>query len=705
MRWRAVPTSAAVAAVLLLVPEAAWSAVPRTGNTFAPRDGAELLEAADAISTEGRTNAAFRGVIELANADYVVSRPVVLTSLYPAAVVGPSSGRARISNSGAPITLLRYSSQQAVPADAGVRGVDFTLKGTTANTVIALDLQRGSAVRDSSVAVPTAGSKATAVRLSPAQGTATPATAAVIERVDVVSGTADAPAVRVSNGGQVLDSTVSGGAPPIEIAGDASGSDLGNAVVDASTVRTQGTTAAVPAIRVRGGGNSLRAVVWSTVVDGTAGASPLIDVAGPTATTGALQADIGQVSLRGAQSSIGVRVRAGVGSAPLRADVRGLLSLGSSLAVDCMGSASAKSMVTVAGVYRSGSNNQGTSCDFVESGLRTGALVWRDEASGDLRPVWNSPLVDAVQEGLVSPPAAQHDRAGGQRFVPVRSSATPGDIGALEYQLTPPQNVVAEYLTLGNRGLTALIGEGFDPDEQEQAKLTYQWTLPDGTVLDRPVELVRFSSAAPQQVKLAVIDVTGVAVFRTITVQPNVRLDQPPTDTNDPEDPGTPPVPGQPQQEPDPGLGSLFPQSSSGGGATGAQATSSSGIDPSLKQVYPPILKRVRATKRRVLTSRRRQPEYATARRGEAEIVIETWRKSEMALEVTPILEGTGMAAGLPLATVPLKPFKGRKTLRIGGKVGKKKLKPGLYEMAISATPRPGAVPERARFYVRVIRD
>lgn len=700
MSWRAVPTSAAVATLLLLVPATAWSAVPRTGNTFAPRNGAELLEAADAISSEGRTNAAFRGVIELQDAEYAVSRTVVLTSLYPAALVRPASGRARITNSGAPITLLRYSSQQAVPADAGVRGVDFTLKGTTANTVIAVDLQRGSAVRDSSISVPTAGSKATAVRLSPSQGTATPASSAVIERVDVVSGTADAPAVRVSNGGQILDSTVTGGAPPVEIIGDASGSDLGHAVVDASTVRTQGTTAAVPAIRVRGGGNSLRAVVWSTVVDGTAGASPLIDVAGPTATTGALQADIGQVSLRGAQSSIGVRVRPGVGTSPLRVDVRGLLSLGSPLAVDCMGSANARSTVTVTGVYRSGSNNQGTSCDFVESGLRTGALVWRDEASGDLRPVWNSPLVDAVQEGVVPPPAAQHDRSGGQRFVSVRSSATPGDIGALEYQLTPPQNVVAEYVTLGNRGLTALVGEGFDPDEQEQAKLTYRWTLPDGTTFDRPVELVRFSSSAPQQVKLAVIDVTGVTVFRTITVQPNVRLDQPPTDSNDPEDPGTLPEPGQPQPS-DPAPEALFPQSS--GGGSGAPTTSS-GIDPSLKQDYPPILKQVRATKRRVLTSRRQQPEYATARRGEAEIIIETWRKSEMALEVTPILEGTGMAAGLPLASVPLKPFKGRKTLRVGGKVGKKKLRPGLYEMAISATPRPGAVPERARFYVRVIR-
>ena len=701
MSWRTVPTSAAVAAFLLLLPATAWSAVPRTGNTFSPRTGAELLEAADTISVEGKTNAAFQGVIQLEDAEYAVSRTVVLSSVTPATVVGPPAGRARITNSGAATTLLRFSSQQAPPADGGVSGVDFTLRGATTNTVVAVDLQRGSALRDASVSVSSTTPKATAVRLSPSFGSAPAASSATIERVSVVSTANEAPAVRVTSGGQVLDSAITGGAPPLELAGDAS--DFGPIVVDASSVRTQGTTPAVPAVRVRGGSSHLRAVVWSTVVDGTAGAGQLIDIAGPTATTGSLETDIGQMSLRGVASSIAVRVRPGLGSSPLRVGLRGLLALGSQLTVDCTGSTSAVSSVTVVGVYKTGTNNDGAGCDFVESGVRTGALAWRDEAAGDLRPVWNSPLVDAVPDFGVPAPAAQHDRAGGQRFVQVTSGATPGDIGALEYQLTPPQDVVADYLTLGNRGLTALIGDGIDPDEQEQANLAFRWTLPDGTTSDSPVAVVRFTSAEPQQVKLAVIDVTGLTVFRTITVSPNIRLDQAPTDSNEPGDPGDPGQPGQPGDPGQPsGPGTLVPQLGLGGATDPA---SEPGIDPSLKQEYPPILKRVRATKRRVLTSRRQQPKYASARRGEAEIVIETWRKSEMALEVTPILEGTGMAAGLPLASVELTPFKGRKTLRIGGKVGKRKLRPGLYEMAIAATPRPGAVPERAKFYVRVVRD
>lgn len=695
--------SAAVAAFSLLLPMSAWSAVPRTGNTFSPRTGAELLEAADAISSEGRTNAAFKGVIELSDAEYAVSRTVVLTSLSPALVVGPESGRARITNSGTPTTLLRFSSQQAPGDDAGVRGVDFTLKGSTSNTVIALDLQRGSAVRDSSVSVPSTISKATAVRLSPSQGTASSATSAILEHVEVTSAATEAAAVRVTNGGQVLDSTITGGAPPLDLAGDTSGTDLGDIVVDASTLTTQGSGAGVPVVRLRGGGTHLRAVIWSTVIDGMSGAGKLIDIGGPSLSSGALETDIGQVSLRGGSPSVGVWVRPGAGTSPLRVGLRGLLVLGSQLAVDCTGTASAKSAVTVTGVYRPGTNNPGSSCDFVESGQRTGPLVWRDEAAGDLRPVWNSPLVDAVPDFGVPAPAGQYDRAGGQRFVQVKSGATPGDIGALEYQLTPPQDVAAEYLTLGNRGLTALLGDGVDPDEQEQSSLAFQWTLPDGTTFDSPVALVRFSTPDPQQVKLAVIDVTGVTVFRTITVQPNYRPDQPATDSNDPDDPGdsgdpgTQPDPGQPLQPSNPGPIVSQP-------VLGGNDAPGSGIDPSLKQDFPAILKRVRATKRRVFTSRRAQPEYASARRGEAEIVIETWRKSEMALEVTPILEGTGMAAGLPLASVDLKPFKGRKTLRIGGKVGSRKLRPGLYEMAITATPRPGAVPERAPFYVRVVR-
>ena len=42
--------------------------------------------------------------------------------------------------------------------------------------------------------------------------------------------------------------------------------------------------------------------------------------------------------------------------------------------------------------------------------------------------------------------------------------------------------------------------------------------------------------------------------------------------------------------------------------------------------------------------------------------------------------------------------------LRVGAKVAKAKLKPGLYQMTIAAWPRPGAVPERVSHFVRVLR-
>lgn len=679
--------------------------MPRDGNTFSPRTGAELLEAADTVSNEGRTSPTYKAVIQLNDADYAVSRTVEVVTAFPVAVRGPETGRARITNSGSPITLLRYSSGQAPAADAGVSGIDFTLKGSSTNTVVAIDLQRGSALRDSSVTVlsatPTTLAKATGVRLSPALGTAATASTASIDGVQVTSAAGEAPAVRVTNGGRIANATIAGGAPPVEVSGDASGTDLGEAVLDASTVRTQGTAASVPVVRVRGGGNRLRPVIWSTVVDGSAGAASLIDVTGPSASGGSIEGELGQLSLRGVGSSIGLRVAPGAAASPSRLAVRGLLALGSQLAVSCSGAAGATTTITVVGVYRTGSNTRGTGCDFVESELRTGALAWRDEAAGDLHPVWDSPLVDAVPDFNVPAVVGQRDRAGGARFVQVRNGASPGDIGALEYQLTPPENVSADFLTLGNRGLTALIGDGTDPDELEASRLEFAWTLPDGTTFDSPVALVRFPTTDPVQVKFTVTDVTGATVFRTITVQPAIRLDEPATDSNDPENP-IDPGPLEPEdpggEEPAP----FFPQVITGGSEAPPAVPA---IDPSLKQEYPPILKTVRATKRRVLMWRRTQPQYATARRGEAEIVIETWRKSEMALEVTPILEGTGVATGLPIATMPLKPFKGRKTLRIGGKVGKRVLRPGLYQMTIAATPRPGAVPERQSFLVRVLRN
>ncbi|MBJ7470635.1 MAG: hypothetical protein JHD16_05010 [Solirubrobacteraceae bacterium] len=716
MSWRVVPTCAAVLASSLLLPAAGWSAVPRTGNTFSPRDGAELVEAASAISTEGRTNAGFRAVIQLAAREYAVSQTVVLTSLAAPTVAGPAEGRAVVTNSGAPIPLLRVSSAQT-PTAGGISGVDFVLKasGQTSTTLSVVDLQRGSLLRDASVTVPasTSTSKATAVRLSPSAVPPSPApapapTPAVMQDVRVQSAATEAPGVRASNGSQVLDSTITGGTSPLEVVGDASGTTLGNVTVDSTTVTSPGTSAAVPVVKVRGGGNALRAVLWSSVVDGSSGAGQLVDVTGPSAASGSLTVDLGQTTLSGAASSIGLRVRPGAGTSPLTVRARGLLSLGSQVAaVNCAGSVSAQTNVTVSGVYRVGGNTAETGCDLVETERRIGALEWRDEAAGDLRPVWDSPLVDAVSDAAVPAPAGERDLMGGARFVQV-GQGLPGDIGALEYQLTPPEDVSANFLTLGNRGLTALVGEGFDPDPLEEARLRFQWTLADGTKIDGPVVLHRFASDAAQQVKLAVSDVTGVTVLRTITVEPAIRLGEAPTDSND----GEPPLPVPPVVEP-PGpapvvVPPFLPQAvvipQQPAAAPVVLQTAQPPIDPSLKQDFPPIIKKVTAGSRRVLTSRRTNPKYASARRGEAEFLIETWRESEMALEVSNVVEGQGLTVGLPVATVPLRPFKGRKTLRVGAKIGNRKLRPGLYQMTIAATPRPGAVPERVPFYVRVLR-
>lgn len=712
--WRAVPTTAAVVATLLSTATTARAATV----TFTPSTGAELVTAANTITNAGRADATYRGVIKLSAKEYVISSTVVLSTKALATIEGPEDGRATITTSGTsePFTLLRLSSETP-SSDAGLRNVDLTLKrnATTAmaSGVVVADLQRGAVVRDSTVTVPATASKATAVRLSAGLGI-TPVTTpapAVARSVVVESSATEAPGVRLTNGGQLLDSTVRGGAAPVELASDTTGSDLGPAVVDASTIVTRGTSAAVPAVRVRGGAVRFRPVLWSTSIDGTAtDAGRIVDVLGPTSAAGALEPSLGQLSLRGAEASVGLWVRPGVGSNPLPVAARGILSLGSKIAVDCTGSTTAATTVTVTGVYRTGSKVQGNGCSLPESGLRTGPLAWRDEAGGDLRPVWDSPLVDAVPDFGVPQPAGEHDLAGGQRFVTIASGSTPGDIGALEYQLTPPENVAADFIPLGNRGLTVLRGEGTDPDPLEEASLSFLWTLPNGVEVKGPVALQRFETTDPQVVRLTVTDVTGVTVRRTITVTPVIRLDEPPTDSNDPDDPVVPPTsPTTPDPDTDPGpvtpiFGGIG-QGLLGGGAQGGSGPTKPYIDPALKQDYPPILKNVRATKRRVLTSRQKQPEYASARRGEAEIIIETWRRSEMTLEVTRILEGTGIEAGLPLATATLRPFKGRKTLRIGAKVGKRKLKPGLYQMTIAASPAPGAVSERKPFFVRVIRD
>ncbi len=719
MSWRVVPTCAAVFATLLLFPASGWALVERSGDTFFPKTGPELSEAATTISSEGASDASFKATVELVAGTYSVASPVVFTSLSAPTVRGPEAGgRAIVTNSGSPITLLRLSSRDTT-ATSGISNVDFTLKGTlTSGSVIALDLQRGSQLRDSTVKVPSSTMTATAIRLSPALGIASPASPAVLQRVTVQSNAPSAPAVRATNGSQVLDSTITGGAPALEIAGDASGADLGNVTVDSTRVKSTGTDTTVPIVRVRGGGNHVRAVLWSTVVDGTlTGAQNLVDILGPTSAAGSVDVELGQSSLRGVATtpSRAVRVQPGLGAAKLTLKIRGLLSLGSLTTVDCMATPSdpASSVeVTIAGIYRSGSNAAGTKCTLAESALRTGTLSWRDESNGDLHPVWNSPLVDAVSSSALPALTGTHDADGGARFVQIGSGA-PGDIGALEYQLTPPEGVSANFTTLGNRGLTALVGAASDPDEFEEPQLRFRWTLPDNSTVAGKEALYRFGSATPQEVTLDVIDVTGRSVQETITVNPVVRLDEPARDFNVPEEPGpvdpspVDPVPVDPVPVPPEPVGPQFvfvPPTIPSSLAIPKVVTADPKPDPSLKQDFPPILKSVKARSRRVLTSRKSQPMYAAARPGEAEFVIETWRESEMALEVSTVLEGKGLTVGLPVATVPLKEFKGRKTLRVGAKVGKRKLKPGLYQMTIAATPRPGAVPERLPFYVRVVR-
>ncbi len=728
MSWRAVPTSAAVAALFLLFPAVGWSAVPRSGDTFSPRSGSELVEAANAISAEGASSTSFKGVIELAAVEYVVDAPVVLTSLAEATVKGPSpENRATITNSGMPFTLLRLSSRVTSPT-SGVSNVDFNVRntgGVMPSPVVAVDLQRGAQLRDSLITVPLSAPKATGLRLSPALGNATPVAPATARRVAVESSAMEAPGVRITNGGQFLDrGSIRGGIPALDIAGDASGPDLGNATVDASTVRSYAdnsvnTPTTVPVVRVRGGGNHLRTVLWSTVVDGMAtSASQLIDVVGPSVASGSTEVDLGQLTLRGPSAGFGVNVRPGAGTSPLNVRIRGLLSLGSQVPIECSGSASSTTFVTVTGIYRGAQNNsQNTGCDLFETDRRVIAPTFRDESAGDFRPAWDSSLIDGVSDVNVPLPAGERDLVGGSRFVAVTNTSSPGDIGAWEYQVTPPENVTASYLTFGNRGKTLLTASATDADPQEELLLKYRWTLPNGGNSDGSTFPYRFTTAEPQEVKLAVTDVSGVTVRRTLIVTPVVRLDEPATDLN----PGDPvPDPGDPVPDPgDGGDGGETGGASDDGGGLGFKpviipvtptipkavtVVTKPGIDPSLKQEFPPILKKVTAKKRRVKTSRLSQPKYASARSGEAEFVIETWRKSEMALEVSSVLEGEGMTVGLPLATVPLKQFKGRKTLRVGAKVGKRKLKPGLYQMTIAATPRPGAVPERISYFVRVVR-
>jgi hypothetical protein len=141
--------------------------------------------------------------------------------------------------------------------------------------------------------------------------------------------------------------------------------------------------------------------------------------------------------------------------------------------------------------------------------------IYRDAAHGDLRPRYNSPVVDAAP--ALDPIAGTLDLAGAARLVNgtgAHGAARP-DIGAYEYQRIPPHVVLhaPAHVRHGARArLTAAVSDA------EGEAMTETWTVAGHTYHGTAVT-VAFPRRGRVTVRLVVRDAAGASTTRTAQVR------------------------------------------------------------------------------------------------------------------------------------------------------------------------------------------
>lgn len=156
--------------------------------------------------------------------------------------------------------------------------------------------------------------------------------------------------------------------------------------------------------------------------------------------------------------------------------------------------------------------------------LTSTAPGFLDEANGDIRLLWSSPLVDAGDPTLTAGPGT--DIAGVPRLRDGNGDGTPvRDIGAIEYQhVAPTITTAATPTTAGTDQEIAFSALVLDGDAGEVPAVT--WSFDDGTTATGTTTSHAFATGGDHTATATARDPSGLTTSSTVTV--HVLADNPP---------------------------------------------------------------------------------------------------------------------------------------------------------------------------------
>lgn len=697
------------AAVLLALPITAQGAVERDASgALRPHTGAELVEAAAIAKAEALNPAiANTPAIRLDPTTYAVDRTLELVGGSKGIEIfcsGP--GPARITNAGAPRTLLRTESREfgSLGLDSSTGdpvtdgGIDFELTGTSASTFPVVEIRGGGTLRHIAVTVGSGTPNVTGVRMVSALGRPAPSDSgvdAILSWAQVDSAATNAPAIRASPGSTLNRVQATGGSITLDVAEDA-GDTTRNAVLIAKSIFEASAAAALTRFQ---GGSDIAVDIVSSLFARDDERGPLIQVLGATFPQGTLAMHVHNSELIGGTSAFDVL--AGSGSKPF--DIRGfgLVILDADQVLACSGNGNdpPPAQVRLETSYREGAFAGSDACTATEVARVTGDPQFVDRAAGDLRPRWGSPLIDTTTEQTPAGPEDQlwsvfdYDLAFGTRSVAAGAvgqanvpagTPVPRDTGVFEYQNTPPAEVDGDYVTLGNRGLTVLFTDAYDPDPLEDPDLEISWRLPDGSVQTGSDAEYRFRPGDDNFAELTVTDVSGLTATTRVYAYPYFALDEPATDDPDyvpPAPPGDVPL----------GDGSpLVPTSPTIDRAPLRPTPTPRVTTPPTRNTRatppPKTFASFNSKRKSIRAGGRKASGYGKARKGEGQLDFSLARRSVATVTVARLGKG---AAPLPKATFTLAPASGEQSLRLSSRIGRARLKPGSYRVTVTV---PGAL-------------
>ncbi|MBJ7472724.1 MAG: hypothetical protein JHD16_15570 [Solirubrobacteraceae bacterium] len=671
---------AILAATTTLGGSPASAAVVRDGSTFSPTTGAELLEAADAITAESGTGLGGVYEIRLESKTYAIDRSLVIRGPRRVEFTFPDNSDAPvITNLGAPGTLLRLSQALApssFDAPAPVEdGVIFRPSGGSTAAFPVVDIERGgmSSLR---VDVPASVPGAIGVRVGPFEPNGPDEPPAIVGAV--VMSAANAPAVQVGSGAVIADSYVEGGSPTVDLVDSPGSGELTTSLWRSLLVGASETATVVRAAP----GARTAFTVASSIIDGTAGVPELVRVRAPTGGPVSPRVLLRGLTLDGTGPSTAIQVEGGEVDAP------GLLSLGSATVVGCATTGPLTANVLLDGFYAEGMVGSVAACTVTANGRRTGNLNLQDRAGGDYSPRWGSPLIDAApvqRENRFTPyTGTEFDVYGNRRKMPGRvgfaTTEDQHDIGAVEYQGYEPVNLQGSATALDGDGLTRLIASAEDPNSDDETKaLVYEWWF-EG-------ELVA----------------TGADITYRLPVRPWWNLTMVAKDESqrqsslslvvDPFKPAAPTTPDSPQA----GGGKPDGPTVSAPGTPGAPAVLVPSRPAATQQ--PRTLLELRVTRKYVGRSTRRSTALGSATASEGELELRLSRDARLTLTAARVVKGK--ARSLPRARVVLATKQGTQRLRITARFGRATLQRGLYRVTVVASGST-AGPERRTVLIRV---